>query len=273
MQHTRGYFIKTIFFSVLLFVESLILVNMLSNYAGAKDYFTVDWQFIGIVAGILLSIAYTYALSIGSWDTWLQFVVVPLPISLANALIVARINYLYGLMAFFVSYLFISYDVFFATQLKEQLIKFNPKIILRFSTKGLLFTFALMAGLFVFLTPTSLEELNIINTAAKITETQLKTLIDNSFSGSMELTLLKNFGLLDYNYTELLAEQIRTFVEPYRDYVVPILSVLVITSVQFINAIVYIIFALTIDLIYFIAKKLNIIKVEYREVMQEILTF
>lgn len=273
MQHSKGFFIKTIVFSLALFVETLILGNFFFQFALAKNYFVLDWNFLGMVVGLLLVIAYTYALTVGAWDTWLQFVVVPMPISLANALLVARVDYKYAVLTFFVSYLLLSYDVFFASRIKEQLIKFNPKIMLRFSTKGVLFSFALVAGLFVFLIPVTPEELNIVEALSQTADQQVKLLLNSSFGTTAEYKLLQQFGLADASYADVIAVQLQQFIEPYREYLVPIVALLVVGTIHFLNSFVFILFALTIDFVFYFAKKTGVLHTDYQEVTQETLTF
>ena len=273
MPRSRSFYIKTICFSFALFVESLVLASYLFNFAVSKDYFTLDMNLIFTVAGLLLLIAYTYSLTVGAWDVWLQYVVVPLPICAANALLVARINYLYAIIVFFASYIFLSYDVFFASQLKQQLIKFNPRFILRFSTKGLLFFFALMGGLFIMLVPISPEELNIVDSMTDIANSQVQFVVGSVTGQSSELEMLQNLGLVNLDFRDMLRTQIDDMVTPYKDYFVPIVALVTIASIQFLNSMVYLVFAASIGLFFKIAKRLGILRSEFEEVTKENLTY
>lgn len=277
-SNTQGYFFKTLFTSAALFAESIVLLSFLYNYSISGDFFTLDTRLLIYVSLLLLAICYTYALSVGSWNSWLQFVTVPLPISIANALIVIQINYLYAALVFFASYFFLSYDVFFATQIKEQLIKFNPRIILRFSTKGLLFNFAIMAGVLVFLSPVSVTHETFIDSVSDIAEQQTQTIISQSLNQSgvgenSQLGMLAGLGVANLDFKEIIQAQMRGFIEPYKHYITPIVSVLVIGTIQFLNSLVYLVFAGTISFVYGVAKKTGFLKVEYREVSQEVLVY
>ncbi len=275
MHRTRSYVLKAILFSFALFIETLIISSLLFNFAISKNYFSIDWNFVGLLTAVLLLICYTYALTVGAWDTWLQYIIVPLPISLGTALIVARINLAYGMIVFFTVYMFSAYDVYFATQLKEQLIKFNPKIILRFSTKGILLIFALISGLLIFISPVSPDEVNtsVVSFIADIADKQTKIILNNSMEQNENLAILKRFGLVSLDFKTLFTNQISTVLEPYKHFILPIIAILVAGSIQFLNGLVYLLFAVTVDLVFMLAKRSGILKTEYRDVKQETLTY
>ncbi len=275
MHRTRSYVLKAILFSFALFVETIMASSLLFDFAIAKNYFAIDWNFIGLLTAALLLICYTYALTVGAWDTWVQYVIVPLPISLGTALIVARMNLAYGIIVFFTVYIFSAYDVYVATSLKEQLIRFNPKIVLRFSTKGLLLIFALISGLLIFISPVSPDEVNtnVVDFMAGIAEKQTKIILNNSMEQNENLAILKRFGLVSLDFKTLFSNQISTVLEPYKHFILPVIALLVAGSVQFLNGPVYLLFAITVDLVFMLAKRTGILKTEFREVQQEILTY
>jgi hypothetical protein len=269
MGGNHKYLAKTLGISFLLFVESLLATHQLWNLTKELQIFDININSVIMLSITLLVICYTYALSVGAWNEWLQYVIVPLPIALGIVLIIAQINFIYALLAFLSTYVLITYDVFFSSKLKDQMIKFNPRIILRFSTKGLLFVFAIVGAVLILVSPVDSEQLNIPGNIAHISDQYLGRYVEER----EDIQLLRSLGLIQFDFKDVVELQVRNFIEPYKSFVLPVIAFIIFSSIQTLNILIYLVFALTIDLLYYFAKKFGVLKIELRDVQQEVLSF
>lgn len=282
-----AYYIKTSILMVLLALESYFLTQILLNYVRSEDYFTPPIQTLGTIALALLVLIYTYALTVGAWKKWEQFVVVPLPISLGVFVGIFFLNPTHAVLVAAVAYILLSYDVYIATTIRDQLIKFNPVTILRFSTRGILFMFSLLAAVLVFLH--SSEKNNEFELGSKIAEiagNQLGSIMQPKLDPSKLPSNLANeldgkglplnpelFGLggmqgdtnsvidglpsfnLDLGNT--VKTEVNNIIEPYKQFIPPLIALLVYAMVRFLGTFAHIAFNLTVPIVFGIAKKLS----------------
>lgn len=266
---TQSKNLKIIFLSLALLVESFVLTTILFQFAKSQDFFSPPLTTIAKISLMLLLISYTYALTIGGWSKYIQFIFVPLPILLGILAVLIQIDVTYAILFFIVAYLLLAYDIIFATNLKKQLLKFNPRLVLRFSTKGILFIFAVTASLLVLLNPISPNELNIAGTIAEIADKQVQTILG---SGQNDFGVT-TYSLFSLDIKDTVETEIDKFIVPYKQFVVPLIALLIFGSIQFINSLIYLIFSLTVGFLYVAAKKVGFLKQEFIQVEQEVLKF
>ena len=289
---------------LLLTAESFFLTRFLLEYIKSEDYFTPPLKTLGIIVGLLLLVLYTYALTVGAWKKWEQFVVVPLPISLGIFAGLLLINSTYAVLVGAISYLFLSYDVYMASRIKNQLIKFNPIMVLRFSAKGILFMFALLAAVMVFLhAAEKREEFDIGSKIAEIAQTQVDKvmqptldqegspdrLIDelegkgippnpelfSMLSGLQEGSNSFIGGLPTFNLDlkETVKKEVDNIIAPYKQFIPSLVALVVFALIRFLGGLAHLVFNITSPALFKIAQSLNLLHVEYKQVQKEELTF
>lgn len=299
-----AYYIKTGILMILLTIESYALTDALLAHIRSEDYFTPSMRTLGIIAGLLLLIIYTYSLTVGAWKKWEQFIIVPLPISLGIFGALFPLNSTYATLVAFVAYVLVSYDVLIATKIKDSMIKFNPVIILRFSTKGLLFLFALLAAIMVLLH--SADKRNRIDLGSKIAElaqAQLENvmqpqpnqnqapsfLIDelegkglppnpelfSMLSGMQGTTSSLVGGLPSFNLDlkDTVKREVDRIVEPYQQFIPPLIALVVFALIRFLGGIVHLAFNITVPIVFGLAKSLGLFHIVHIPVTKEELTF
>jgi hypothetical protein len=299
-----AYYLKTFVLMLLLTAESFFLTKFLLDYIRSEDYFTPPLKTLGIIVGLLLLVLYTYALTVGAWKKWEHFIVVPLPISLGIFIGLLRINSTYAVLVGVIAYVFLSYDVFMANLVKSQLIKFSPILVLRFATKAILFMFALLTSVMVFLhAADKRQEFDISSKIAEIAQTQVdkvmqpevdKTEAPNILIAKLEgksippnpelFSMLSGLqggsssfigGLPTFNLDlkETVKKEVDNIIAPYKQFIPPLIALVVFALIRFIGGIANIIFNITVPLLFKFAKRVNLLHVEYVTVQKEELTF
>jgi len=249
----------------------------------------------------MVLIAWTFAISVGSWERGLQYLIIPVPTALAMFLVMAQFNISYAILMTAVTAGLLIYDIWKSTRLSKLLVRFEPTIILKFSTNGLLFLFSILAGVLVMIDPGTVQELNIGKQTADIVgetldaaiQTQIKNTLNGAPQGYLDqldpsvVNMLESFGLptnlndpmytnpenLGIDTKEIVESQVNALIEPYKDFVKPIMALLLFGLFQFYAYLAYIIFSLTVNIIYWVAKKTNFLKTEVIQVDKEILKF
>ncbi len=272
MMKDTVYFGKTLALIALLTVESTILTKKLFEYVVAHDYFTPRIDIAITITLLLLLICYTYTLTVGAWGKWEQFFVVPFPISLGMFLGLFWFNSTYAILLAVTSYIIVSYEVFIATHMSKMLIYFEPRTILRFSTRGILVSYALLAAVLVFLqsvdAPTKFNISSLVNDVVQ-TQMQVSTLPRNEALSVIN----NNLVAFDLDLQETVKREVDRVVEPYRHFIPPLIAVLVFAIVRFFGGIAHGIFNLTVPGVFWMAKKTGLFHVRYIDVKKEVLTF
>jgi hypothetical protein len=298
------YFVKTGILVVLLFVESLLLTIQTLNYIKSIDYFTPALTVLLTIAGLMLAIIYTYSLTIGAWDRWEQFVIVPVPIAFGIFVTLSVINPFYAVVASAVVLAWLSYEVLITTRIKAMLIKFNPKLILRLSARGLLLSFSGIAALMVFVNASNpnfeFDLGGILGKAAneyvqkivspKVPKDTDGTTINEELGekaipidpevfgqlGGLRMdsnSTLGNLGFLNLDITETVTESVNSAISQYSHFVPPLLALIVFGIFQFLGFLTNIVFLLTVDILFAFAKKAGFFKIQTQTVEQEYLRF
>jgi hypothetical protein len=299
--HTPAYYIKTVTIVVLTFFQTYFLSWLILDYVSKGNFFTFDTAFALLVIFLMVLIAWTFSISVGAWGNGMQYLVVPVPTGMAMFMVLAPQNVTYALITAAVVVAMLMYDVWKSTKLSELLIKFEPTIILKFSTNGLLFLFSVLAGVMVMVNTGKAHELNLGKQTADLVGNTLNTAIQSQIKNTLQgapqgylnqvdpsvVSMLEQFGLptdlSDPAYTdpqnlgidtkEIVESQVNALIEPYKDFIKPIMALLLFGIFQFYAYIAYLIFSLTVNGIYWIAKKVSFLKTETIQVDKEILKF
>lgn len=259
-MYTTAQYIKTYVLAILLFFETLLLTNLIVNFVMSQNYFNLSTVFaVEVVLLMFLSIV-TYSLTIGAWGKWIQYVIIPLPVSCAIFLSLVRFNFYNALTITAVVYLLLCYDVYKAVKLKDLLIKFDPSYILRISTRGLLFIFSVLGGLVLVLNTTYTP--NVLNVGEKIAELTDKP-----------IRQMYNVQHLDINLKDVIERQVNDVIAPYKNFINPIMAVLMFGLFRILGSVADFIFTSTINPIFDLAKRTRFFKTEKVMVEKEILKF
>ncbi len=281
------YYIKAGVLGTLLCLESFFLTKFLLGYVSTGDYFTPPLQTLGIITGLLLLIIYTYALTIGGWDKWEQYVIVPLPISLGIFSATLVLNPTYAILTGVIAYVLICYDILIATNIKSQMVKFNPRIILRFSTKGLLFLFSLLTAVLVLInSPENRPELSIGSKIGELAQKQAEAIINpqiEKINTETQGALLKNLPIdpellsglggtkqdsssyvgsfpgiqFDLDLKKTVETEFDRIAAPYKRFIPPLIALIVFALIRFLGGISYLLFSITIGAVFALFKKVG----------------
>lgn len=305
-----AWYIKTISISLILFVQSFILSNLIFAYVKTQNYFSLDLYYSIKVVLLMLLLLVTFSLTVGVWGKYIQYLVVPLPISLAILLATIKYNYSYSFLAFLVTFMLLALDTYKSHQLATQLIKFDPKTILRFSTKGLLFIFSVLGGVLVIINSSYAKtELNIGKKIAEVAGEPIKNAVYSQLQDTLDKELaplgvsglsgldvktqdiltqlgienlvekdkplsdLVNTSNLQIDVNSIIEKQVNNLLSPYKQFIHPILAILVFGVFQLYSLIAYFIYMLIIDLVFLLAKKTGLLHQEKIMVEKEVLKF
>lgn len=299
-----AYYIKTVILMFFLIFESQFLIQELHNYIRSEDYFTPSVNTLVKISAILLVLIYTYSLTVGAWGKWEQYIIVPLPISLGIFMGVLFLDPTHAVLMAALAFLLLSYDVAVATHIKNQLIKFSPVTVLRFSTKGILFLYALLAAVLVFLH--SADKNNAYNLGDKVADfaerqfsTVMKPELDpdnlpsnlvNELEGKGLPPDPEMFGMLggmqgdtnsvinglpsfNLDLRDTVKTEVDNIVEPYKQFIPPLIALLVFALVRFLGSIAHFVFNLTAPILFTAAKKIGFLHTLFIPVQKEELSF
>jgi len=287
-----GYYLKSTTLSLLLFTESYFLLTLIIDFVKAQNFLSFNLGYSIETILVMLLTIYTFALSIGGWGKWEQYLIAGFPVCIAIFISLFKFNANYAILAAASSFLILVYDMRKTTLLKSLLIKFDPKMVLRFSTKGLLFIFSIVGGAIVFIYPADFRnQINVGRQIAEITEEPVKKAVqskleeqtgqyDPATMAVMEEELRKigiydksSAKALDLNMKDLIEKQVNNSVEPYKNLIPFVIALYTFGLLQLYATVAYVLYISTIDVIFWFAKYLKFFKVNKIPVEQEQLTF
>lgn len=302
-----SYHIKSFILAVLLLAESLLLTLLIGQLIQSQNYFTINFEYSLKIVGLMLACIYTFSLTVGAWDKWEQYVIVPLPVSIGIFLALFQVNITYAVIIAVLAFILLAFDIQRSTNIKNLLIKFDPKLILRFSTKGLLFIFSVLGGLMVILNAAYIEPVNVGQKISDIAGEKVNEIVEDQFRKQIEEQVspvgitdlnqidpslggvLEDLGLsadiltdpgsvfkpgdLGFDTKQIMETQVNNFIEPYKNFVNPVIAVLMFALFQFYAMLAHLLYMATIDLVFWISKKINFFKVDSVTVSKEILKF
>lgn len=255
------WYVKTIILSVLLFLFTLLFGYLVNGYISRGDYFNLYSGEVVWVVLVLCVILLVYSLTVGSWNDRLEYIVVPLPISLGIFIFLVSFNIYNALYAFIIVYVFLCLEMYKTVRLKKMLVKFEPRFVLRSSGRGMMLVYSLFA-LFILMIGSTFENVHTIDVGSKLSDVV-----------SDPISQLYNLSYLEVNVKELVTTQINNVVEPYRNFFRPVMAIFVFLIFRFFGSIAYALYSILIRVVFHIAKKTGFIKIEKASVEQEIPIF
>ncbi len=252
--------IKPISLAVLLFIESFLLTQLIISYIKTVDYFKISTGFSIQVIGLMFLTIITCSLTIGAWGKWKQYVLISVPVTLAMFLALLNYNFYNALTISTAALLLLSYDIYKSDQLKGILVKMDPRFILRFSNTGLLFIFSVLGGVLVIIHSTYYDpNINLGKKLVEVSEQPIQQLMKGQ---NVDKTVMVT-----------VEKQINDLVEPYKNWLKPLMGLVVFGIFQFFSNIAYLIYMVAIGPIFKLAKKSGFIKVEKIKIEKENFTF
>ena len=284
-MRTKVHYIKSSLLAALLVIESYLLSDLLMGYVMSGNFFSPSPRLLIKAVAMLLLILYTYFLTVGGWGKWEQYLTVSLPIATGIGIRATMNNPTYGLLIGFLVFLILSYDVFLSNRLKNHMLVFNPRIILKFSNRGVLFTFALSTAIFVFIDkPVEKPEFNLGAKIGNITQRQFENILEPQLNQSAKQGIAEQIpgggddfiqGLPDVNLDlrQTIETEFNKIVEPYKRFIPPLIALVVFTFVRFLGGITNWIFTFTIGLVFAFFKKIKFLHVNHKTVQKEEIGF
>ena len=273
---------------------SIFLKEMIRNQSIL--FFTIESFTFLCILSILIYIA--QVLTVGAWEKWEHYILVPVPISLGLTIGLINSGFKYWFVVTIISYLLLMESVFFSNRFKKILLKFYPRLIFRNINRTTGFIFAILAGIYTYQNYTDLNS-NLLKTrVGELVNRQYdeiaKPLIDQQvkeLQGEQNLeedlnVLKEQYGIdlsqylnngttaeTDTQIKENLVTQIMGWLEPYKQFIPPALSIIAFAFFHFIFGVAYFLFTLLIDVLIALAKKVKFLHVEQVDVKQEVLRF
>lgn len=269
--------VKKIIFPIALYIVTLFIGKTILQPILSQNYFTFSINY-GLHLCILLYIgSLICTLSIGLWDKWEQYIFVVLPMALSAATVTAYYNIELAIYSFGIFILLVGYGAIKSTQLMNNLIKFSPSAVLRETINAYMFSCAVLAGILVFATTTNVLSFNIgkkiSEVAAKPVTKLIESEIQNSLGGLVPFPEGISISTDSLDISTLIEDKVNSMVEPYHNFILPILALLIFAMIQFYATITGFIYGLTIDIIFALFKALNFYRVEIKTVEKQVLKF
>lgn len=258
---------KLIALQCMLFLEGLIVTKLLLDFAQTQQFFDPPLTTILMIGSLILFSLYTYSFIIATWEHKFIYYLTPIFLSAGISILFVPISYIYALIIFLLALLISLYDVKYSTKISSHLIKFEPAFILRYSTKELLVIYAILAAISVLVNPLQPNEIHISKDIAQTIQKQVDAIIQ----GNPDYQALQSFGNTDINIANTVQQQIDKFLQPYKHLLMPLLALLIFGVMQFVNAIVRLVFLATVSPFFLIAKKTRFLNTEVTTVEKEIL--
>jgi hypothetical protein len=302
-MNKSAYAIKSGIVFLLLLGNSFYLTYTLVQYALTEQYFSPPISLLGTIAVFMLTILYLYALSVGGWKTWEQYALVALPIALGVFGGTMFLSPSYAIIVGVVALALVSYDTLIASKVKEQLIKFAPRIILRFALRGLLTMFSLVGAFLVFIHAARVDQKVDLGSkigglvqqqVVKIVEPQLAQKVPANLLSEIEgrplpmdpelfttlggeqfdsNSMVGGLPALNLDLEKTVENEFNKLIEPYKQFLPPLMGILAFALIRFLGSIAYIGYGLTVDLLFLLFKKIGFLHAETVPAEKEVITF
>ena len=262
MPKSKVYIFKASLISLALLIESFFLSNVLFEFVQTQNYFSPDVQQMVVIGVLLLLILWTYSLSVGGWRKWEQYVIAPLPIALGIFLVLAQFDVRSAGVVAVVAYVLIAYQVYIASGLRKDFVRFRPDIIFGLSTKGVLFLFSFVTGALVFLNASlGGQEIDLGRKVGEFADTHSESLLP------------QDLPLPGLNVTRLVESEFNKLVAPYRDFIPPLMALIAFTLVGFVGAISRLAFMYTVRPLFALSKRIGFLQINQVSVEKEEIVF
>lgn len=300
---SKAFWIKSTILSLALIVESYFLTDLLIKYVESEMFFIPPWDLLTVISALMLLVLYTYSLTIGGWDKWEQYVLVPLPISIGIFFSILQKNAGYAALIALMAFLLLAYDTFFASNIKKELIYFKPRLILKFSTKGIIFMFSLLAGGLVFLhTAEKTEMINLGEKLGEITQEQYEKIVQPKINEQAQMvlekelegkglpvspemfsmlgglsgdssTLIGGLPTINLDLRDTIEKEFNALMEPYKRFVPSLIALLVFALIRFVGGFVNLIFAYTVSFVFWFFRSVGFLHLTHVQVLKEEISF
>lgn len=300
---SKTFWIKSIILITLLAIESFFLTKYIISYVESEMFFIPPWDTLTFIAGLLLLVLYTYSLTIGGWGKWEQYILVPLPISIGIWTGVLEKSASYAHITALAAFLILTYDTYFANTIKDLLIYFKPRLILKFSSYGIIFVFSLLSAILVFLhSAQRTTYFNLGERIGEITQEQYEKIIQPSINENAQRVLeqeLEGRGLpvdpemfsmlggtssdstslvgglptINLDLKGTIENGLNTLMEPYKKFIPSLIALIVFALIRFLGGFVYMFFSLTIPAVFKLFKSIGFLHINYREIKKEEISF
>jgi hypothetical protein len=263
----KSSYLKLLGISVVLFIISFLLTSNITEFINKQDILNISLVFSLKIIFLMLLMTYSVALSFGGWDKWEQYFFIPIPIVAGIILHLIETPGVYAVLISGLFFTVLSYDIYLSTRLKTLLLKPDPRMILRFSTRGALFLFSVLGGILVLINTQSLDITDIASGIAENVERPVQRVLEGQLPGNGSALT----GTFDFK--GFAQDAIEGLIRPYQRFMQPILAVLMFFLFQFYASAAYILYMITIMPVYWLAKRTGFLKTETKEVTQETLTY
>jgi hypothetical protein len=302
VEKGTAYYVKTVSLSILLFFESFFLIATINGFIKSQKYFSPPIEVLLTILVLIYLLIVTNALLAGCWGKWEQYVFPTVPIILGIIMVTYTINSAYAIVVATITFLILAYEMFLASQLKRQLIVFNPRWILRFASKGIVLSFSIATAVLVVVSAGKEPDINVGGFVGDFVDQYLSSMINQEVNRQVEseltpeqITRLRALGLdpAEFTYTsetdifekipqlqtpqlslkDTVTQEVNKLVEPYKRFIHPIIAILMFGLLQFVGTLAFILYSLTVEIIFWAAKKTGFLKIEKVPTEQEVLHF
>ncbi|MFC1700134.1 hypothetical protein ACFLZ4_00640 [Patescibacteria group bacterium] len=272
--------IKRIVVSLVIALESFIVVSLVKNFIQTQNYFSVSWEFAIKLLLALLITMYTLALTTATANKWTQNLWSAGGVSLGIMLVLATYDVFYAVVVGVVSFLLCTLGTQRSFGLNRNMLKTVPRHALRYAVRGALMAFSISAATIFLLETSGFVSINIGQKIAEVVEKPIQGIVESQFPKEIpEVPIgIEGFNISDLFSPEtvdikgMVESQINRFLEPYKRLFSPIMAGLIFVIFQFYGTIAYYVYFFTVGMVFALLKKIGLIKAEKLQVEKEQLT-
>lgn len=283
-MRSAEYYIKLAFVTLALFAESFILATLINSYVTTGNFFSISVPFSLQVVGYMTLISLTFSLTVGAWDAWYFNLLAPAAIASGIMIPLLPTNATYALIAAGVAFIIIALESYRSYRIKKILLDFVPLLVLRFAIRGMLFVFSILAGLMIILNASNVKQIDFGQLIANVAEKPLKSTVNSQLQQTIERQtiysgyseeevkqLLSGYGIeagtgtkmvtegLSIDVGGMIQQQVNSFIEPYKEFVRPLIAVLIFGLFQLYATVSYVVYSVLVGVVVVIAKKIGIL--------------
>lgn len=297
--------IKSIILGIACFVVMWLAFNSINTVIQTSNYISPNSDVLVLVGLLILIGLYITSINIGASTGIIKYIMGPLPVVASGALVFAKLQLESILIFSGLAYLILISGIYNASKFKDLLVKFESKLILRQPIRSVILIVALYSGVAAYnhvSIPQNMDTIimrienfvgNIYDQAAgQIIDQQTKELGSTFGMGSIDsetaASLKDQYGIsvdeanlqvqqtLDNTKSEIKSQamkKITDMIDQYKAIIPFILALLIFGVIQFVGEVVYVLYYLTINSIFKLAKAAGFIKLEYVDIKKEIISF
>ncbi len=281
---SAGYYIKLTFITLALFAESFILATLINSYFTTGNFFDISIPFSLQVVGCMVLISLTFSLTVGAWDAWYFNLLAPAAIASGVMIPLLPTNTTHALIAAGATFIIIALESYRSYRIKKILLDFVPLLVLRFAVRGIFLAFSILAGLMIILNASNVRQIDFGQLIANVAEKPLKSTVNSQLQQTIERQtiysgyteeevqqLLSEYGIeagtetgtvpeeLNIDVEGMIKQQVNSLIEPYKEFVRPLIAVLVFGLFQIYATVSYVVYTLLVGAVVVVAKKIGIL--------------